>query len=362
MKKIGILTFHSAHNYGAVLQAYALQQFLIKNVSKDSNFIDYLPQYIQSEKKLFDLGSGFRQRSLLGKIRYILKLPLTYSKRIRRIDKFNSFINEYLVIDNDKVYKQKKYDLIIVGSDQIWNTKLTKGPDSFYGGYSNSIHAKRKITYAASLGTLDPSEDKNTMISYISNFDDVSLRENKYIKYLENLSNKKISQVLDPVFLLDDDSLQKITHSVQEDKYILVYQVHMHRDVLRIAEMAAKQLNCKIIQLRPSVTILNHTEVSDSASVNEFVSLFKHAEFVITTSFHGTAFSILNKKPFYTIRLGNSVDIRSLDLLSTLGLEERSISLDVTQIRVDNLDYTKASKKLEELKEQSKRFIINNVF
>jgi len=360
MKKIGILTFHCAHNYGAVLQTYALQEFLKKH-DYNTSVIDYRPSYILHQKKVYDLGRGFKNRSFLGKIRQLIILPLLYRKRCKRFDAFENFINTKLNLINIDRADHNQCDAVIVGSDQVWNLDLTGGADKYYGAYPETVASKKKISYAASLGTCKFTDRVCDIFKeYLMNFDVISVREKTSAKILSQFTNKPVSTVLDPVFFMDDHIMEKIILSQPKEKYVLVYEIHKDSNVLRIAKQIAKQLNCKIVRLAPSATLSINQNIYDCASVEEFLTFFKYAEFIVTTSFHGTAFSIINRKNFYTVKLGNSIDNRSMDLLSELGMEDRAIDKE-GNYQFSDISYVDPNLKLINLQDLSKSFLLDNL-
>ncbi|RKS84693.1 polysaccharide pyruvyl transferase [Orbus hercynius] len=353
--KIGILTFHCAHNYGAVLQAYALQTYLLKQ-GLDVKIINYRPEFLLGTNTLYDFRN-FSSRTLMGKIKHIIGSPFIYRKKRSRYNAFESFIQHELNLSSIEDLGQ--LDLCIVGSDQVWNLNLTHGPDEFYGLLTDKIIAKRKISYAASLGNAEISK---TNISnwqlYLSSFDEVSMREKESVELFIANFNKSITHVIDPVFLLDQQDWDILSKPI-DDKYVLVYQVHFDQKVLHVASKIAEEKNCRIIQLTSRVLLSRNINLFDTAGINEFISLFKNAQYIVTTSFHGTAFAIINQKNFYTIKLGNSVDSRSMNLLASLGLENRAV-MKTEQILIDDIDYVLPNEKLQTLKEHSRKYLLSN--
>lgn len=357
-KRVGILTFHRANNYGAVLQAYALQSFLLYN-GYEVYIIDYIPPFLSEAKSIY-LKKRFKNRSILGKIKEFIISPFIHKRRVQRAELFKSFVLEHLKLISIDQLEIANLDFIVVGSDQIWNTKLTEGRNKFYGGY-NKIKSEKWISYAASIGNCS-IEDKNLDIwkEYLNNFDEISVREQELIKIFEPLIRKPIINVLDPVLLVDGSVWDELLLPQSTEKYILVYQIHSDENVLQIAGNLAKEYGCKVIQLASKIDLFQGSEVKENVLVQEFISLFKYAECIVTTSFHGTVFSIINQKPFYTIRMGGGIDTRSEDLLESLGLFNQLINRSERPTSLD-IDYSLVEQNLENLKNSSSSFLLNNL-
>ena len=144
------------------------------------------------------------------------------------------------------------------------------------------------------------------------------------------------------------------------EKYVVVYQVRIDPNTMRIAELIANQIGAKVKVL---VAWLHYNAVEgadQTATPEEFVDVIRNAACVVTTSFHGTAFSVIFNRPFYTIRLNDGRDTRSESLLGTLSLEERIVDVDACPIFSD-IDYSVVNKKLEKLRKESQDFLINNL-
>lgn len=337
--KIGIITYHRAHNYGALLQAYALKAFLNNNGYKNVEFIDYWPQYHSKEYKLL---YHFKERSFKGKVKGILFLTIGFSKYIRRKRGFENFMLDFLKLKKDSTYIYREelnttsYDIVIYGSDQIWrkqNYPLYKGFDEAYFG--SLINASKKITYAASMGVIDLKDitDKDFLKIQMRNFDKISVRERELQILLKNTTNKNIQLVLDPVFLLDQNQWRKILPKLNfKYKYILLYQLKPSDDSVRLSNLIAKKFGCKVIEIAGRINPLRISKrYSQTVTPLEFVALIHNAEFIVTTSFHGTAFSILFEKQFYSIGMNDNSD-RAKTLLNNLEISDRYLE------NIDNID------------------------
>lgn len=189
--KIGILTYHRSHNYGALLQAIALRHVLT-GLGHDAYFIDYWPEYHADMYKLFS-SIEFHSYSLFGKIKYIVKTAILSRNKIKRIKSFNRFIDRF--ITPHSLPTTESFDIIIYGSDQIWRKQPRIGYhfNPVYFG-DNQFEAKKHITYAASMGNikdLSPA-DEETIQKWLRHFSFISVRETDLQKNFQRLVSKML--------------------------------------------------------------------------------------------------------------------------------------------------------------------------
>ena len=224
----------------------------------------------------------------------------------------------------------------------------------------------KRLIYGASLGN-DELLQKYAVDfkTKTSNLDFISVREQSIINPLENICGKKIEQVIDPTLLLDKREWDKlitnnVTTNLKEQKYILVYTLFESDEVTKIANCISKITGLKVVHFRKYNAYDNEYMNLYSKGPIDFVNAFKNAEYIITNSFHGTVFSIIFERKFYSVlpitRAG-----RIKDLLKTLNLDSRII-LDTKNINLDeNIDYTFAKEKIEEMKSQSIEYLKKGV-
>ena len=357
--KIGILTFHCAHNYGAVLQCYATQEFL-RSKGHDVEIINYRPKYLLQPYLLFNIRRIISRNPILM-LKKVIKEILTFHIRYKRWKGFEKFINNRLILSEcvEKTSIQSKYDIYIVGSDQIWNNRITNGDDTYFCKFPFEKGCKKYISYAASMEAT--TLDKNALYKNLLNdFDAISVREKNIQNLLTPYTNLPIQHVLDPTLMVSPkiwDSLP--SKSDNKDKYVVVYQVAENPNTIRIAEHIAEQIGAKVKILVAWIGKSSSIKFQD-ATPEDFVDTIRNAACVVTTSFHGTAFSIIFNKPFYTIKLNAGWDTRSESLLKSISLEERLIGIDDTPI-FSAIDYSDVNIKLEELRQESQNFLLNNL-
>lgn len=358
--KIGILTFHITNNYGAVLQAYGLQEVL-KEKGHEVEIVDYRNEEIQSKLNYFSI-----KKNSISKFIYHLLCyrELTYKRVV-----FNSFREKFLNISTEN-YKASSilntnYDLFIVGSDQVWSPNLTGGLDKVYWGeYKGSTPI---ITYAASSGDLSLLQDdiKRKIKEYLYNFKDISVREERLKLFLKNEFNINSTIVLDPTLLADKGVFNKICDKkLCEEPYLLVYNVEKTSKLHDIAIEIARKKGLKIIKVGLP-TIFEKKEWKDdniqiiTPTIPQLLSLFKYANYIVTLSFHGTAFSLIFEKEFVSLRRSWNM-ARVETLLTALNLKERIID----NSNIDNLspiDYNYVKEVLSRKRNDSLSYLLKNI-
>ena len=349
--KIGVITFHRAHNYGAMLQCYALSEIL-KMLGHEVEVIDYLPTQFKIEYSIYP----FWHLSLWRKITQFLKILPVFDIKIKRSRAFNGFIKTLplsRVSYNETNVDIKGYDVIFFGSDQIWNPTLTNNMDRVYCGDFPKCGTKF-VAYAASTSPkILRDEYRSYFKGIIDHFDKISTREQSLTDYLNSISPGISRVVLDPVLLLSKDQWSKIAIRPKESKYLLVYTVPQHPDIMQVAQDIAADKGLEVIEIRPNVHNIRKKGYLQYVSPAEFLGYIMFADFVLTTSFHGTALSVVYEKQFITLSINELVDDRSRNLLSSLGLADRlKQSRDV---RFGDVEYNPRA--LENMRESSIDYI-----
>lgn len=322
--KIGILTFHRANNYGAILQAFSLQRTII-NMGHQVELIDYHQPYIITSYSSFYLNFKNLKSFIMSFAYSLIHFPFVLVKN----HKFNSFRNNYMTISAKKYHYGQMfcgYDACIVGSDQVWNGDITNFDTTFF--LSNLDQTTKKISYAASFGKDNlTSKDFEYIKNNINQIQYISIRESKGADLVKGIIGSDIDVVLDPT-LLSDFSFwnQFLTKPKSNDSYILVYMIHPNIEVLNIANLISIRLNIKVKYIKDSIKKTKYG-FKNSMSVGpiEFINLINNADFIVTNSFHGTAFSILFNKNFITVP-HNTMGERMMNLLHLLNLEGRLIN------------------------------------
>lgn len=354
--KIGIVTYHRAHNYGAVMQALATR-FVLEEMGHDVYYVDYLPSHIKDSYKIFSF-SRFKDATLRHKLGILRSLMRDYASKKRRKDEFRIFFKEYVYPYCRPL--DEEYDVVIYGSDQIWRKQKPFGKyDDFYFG-KNEIKTSCSISYAASMGILpDNDSDKEKLKKLVAHLDKISVREEGLRQLLLSLGFENVSLSLDPTLLLTSEQWDKHlpTEPYKCEKYALIYIMGGNAFDMREVKKFTDDKGLKLIVLRGYATT-KETEINiTSAGPYEFIRLIKNAEYVFSASFHGLAFSIIYGKQFFTSF--NSNVSRAESLLNQLGIKRRLLP-PKSPIPQDepSIDYNVVRNKLAEYRKEAFDFLI----
>ena len=363
--RVGILTFHRAENFGAVLQAYALQTFL-QDKGCDVSIIDYRNQSIEAMYVIFNPLILFTRKNVLVSLRLYLSKLNNISDRKACKSKYKQFRNVFFH-QTRKIYSLQSliqdFDSVIVGSDQVWNLHLTGGLDkNFFLDFPKDNSKIKKIAYAAS-AEVDPcnllSRYKEEIEFLLNDFDYLSVREDFLRNELRHYTDKKIEVCLDPTFLLGKDWYEKMVQKPLDTRYILVYHMTPIPIGAVLASKIAESKGCKVIEIHVGY---GWGKGDERHKVNlgpmEILNYIVGAQEVVTSSFHGLALSLIMKKNVWVIDKGNN--LRQRNLLISLNLNNHLLtSLD--DYNGDEIDYVMVDNKLKGYIQSSQNFICNAV-
>lgn len=365
--KIGILTYHRAENYGAMLQAYALRTYL-QSLGHDVEFVDYWPDYHVNYFKIFS-WDRFKRASWKGKIEYLLGATVWLYPRKRRSMHLQRFIHERLRVTGSPRYNEKTkatehYDVVVYGSDQIWRKQNMGGVgfDDWYFGADNVV-ADKRIVYAGSMGTVKTSPADDAYIKkMMQHFQAISVREADLQEYLQT-QGVESELVIDPVFLLNKEQWLTLADQKKEKgKYILFYNLLNKPESVRFAERLSKETGLPIKELNKKM-LFRHIgkRYISGASVEEFLRLIKDAEYVVSNSFHGVAFSLIFQKQFFAVGFGERGN-RVKTLLANAGAPERFVTEPKDLLLLlKQIDYFSVSEKLEVVINDSKLYLTRTI-
>lgn len=362
---ITIITFHCAINYGAVLQAYALQS-LLNRYAGNVTIADYMPFSIVAQNIPHFKRCAFHSFiHSSNKIKYILKIPFSVLQFYclgykSKLAKYVIFKKNYFHLQNFEENLSESNDIIVLGSDQIWNPRLTNWDRTYF--YSNYPKGNTKvISYAASIGNdHSTQEELDFLRENIKNVDCISVREETAQKVLSSICNKPITTVLDPTLLLKstDTAWQQLISDNKYGRYVLLYQMSDDPNTLKICRHISRLLNLKIVEVLASPFgrhNFNFHKHITTAGPAEFVTLFAYAEYVVTSSFHGTAFSLIFNKQFVTVA-HPTAGSRQKDLLARIGLPDRVVS-SVEDLPATDIDYSLVNARLDVERKKSFDFL-----
>ncbi len=341
-------------NYGAVLQAYGLVKS-IEKLGYKCEIIDYRNNELENRDSV---KRFIKTKGVMRNIYQYLEMPFWFIRRKR----FNDFLN--LVNVSNTIFQinkdiEDKYYKCFVGSDQVWNYRVTKFDSNYF---FNKFEEVNKInSYAASFGIDNiPREFKDNYIKYLKRFSSISVREEVGANIVESLIEKRPKVVIDPSLLLDKKEWGKLINKpVTKGKYILIYQRAYSETLIKFAERLSKITGYKIVTINGNPRQPIKAKYVLNAGPIEWLSLIMNAEFVVTNSFHGVAFSINFEKKFYVELLDSKFGVNSRleNIIEKFGLEERQIK-EGNDINIDDeINYININNKLSLEREKSIKYL-----
>lgn len=353
--KVGILTYHRAHNYGAVLQCYALQEILRK-LGHDVVVVDYRQPFI--EKLYYPSKRGqiakqiFHPRNLLT-----LKEKFSYQNLQTKI--FKEFRDRKL-IESAKCDSNHlpNLDYYIIGSDQMWSIDCVGNHiDPVYFGLFNRPDNSKLLGFSISSNEKSIHTISNDLHRYCKLFNNISFREDTIASKVNRILNSDFPVTLDPTLCAETDIWDNlIDRKWSTRKYIVLYHVKLrfspiiHKLLLAQANRIAKIHGLEVIDLS-----------DNSYSVNDFVSIIKFAQYVLTSSFHATVFSLIFNRPLFCIKLHDGHDERYTDLLFQLDADKFLFDLDFKEIEPYKVDYSLINKRLNDYRRPSIDYLKSNI-
>ena len=337
--KVGILTFHNAINYGAVLQAYALQQTVLA-LGAECEIVDYSCPAVEKQYRRKKMSECASWKVYVNDILSLHRLDK--KKEAFRRFQHNNFIQSDPVKTVSEDFLEK-YDAVIVGSDQVFNPKNTDGDSTYLLDFNGK---KKKIAYAASIGDnsfLDLWQKKYAVDykTLLSAFYAISFREKEAADFVTGLLGQPYQTVLDPVLLAGNSLWERFNRTPPAEEYVFVYNLGDIPLLMDSVHDLYRKSGLKICvvnkDLKGDILLRKYHNVS-SISPEDFLRMLSGAKYVVTDSFHGTAFSILFHKNFYSVvNPGKeNTNSRIWCLLDELGLRNRIVSsnspLDLTEV------------------------------
>lgn len=327
---------HRVMNVGSVLQAYALCEKL-SQLGADAEIIDYqYPNEYHAEKK--STSSVLIRKFLLLPQR--IKYYVLYKKTVQQ-QRFAEFFERRMRLS--KYYSSREalrlepptYDIYLTGSDQVWNPKCMKGDGTFFFDF---VESDSKVSYAASFSSHNiPENLRESYAAYLKTYKYIGVREKEAVQLVGNLTNKDAVTVCDPTLLLARDDYMKIAADSKiypiREPYILVYALsyayNPYPQIEKVVDYVKQKLGCKVVYLCANTVEHYHLGRSiTSAGPAEYIDLFLNAKFVVTSSFHGTAFAVNFEVPFISVVPDDTKDdSRIMSILKILGLTSRAISV-----------------------------------
>lgn len=379
-KKVGILTqYYKSHNYGGLLQAYALVK-VIESIGFSAEQICYDSKGENNQHFFSEQVCRTRRKSTIRKVKDGMHSVLDatvrgkINKRNYKLEKFGELIpHSAEVFTHKSLYQvQGEYFAYVVGSDQVWNPKFYF--PAYFCDFVNEKETKC-ISYAASVSQNRLTEkEKDVYRTNLKKFSAISLRENN-LEIIQELTDTDVQWVLDPTLLLEKEKWDSIcAPRCCTEPYVFCY--FLGRDVIERekATAFAKAQGLKLVNiphLSGSYELLDRG-FGDihivSASVEDFISLIKHAEYIITDSFHATVFSHIYHKNFFVFQRAEAsgMSTRIYSLLELCGTTKRfcdsveKLTLEYL-LQLSDIDYTTANEKIADMRVKSMNFLRDNL-
>ena len=355
-KDIGILTYHTGYNYGASLQAYALMT-TIKKMGYKCEIINFETERFLASREMF---SRKPQRPK-EYIKIVSRLPYYRSLKIRQ-ELFDSYTENCLEVsplyrtEQEVISHADEYSCIVCGSDQIWNLSRDDAPAANPIFFLNFPKNQRRVSYAASFGKWvnEASQHEDIFLPWLKQFDYISVRESSGAEYVRSLGLDCLL-CLDPTLLLDAADYEMIcAERLIDEKYILLFSWNCSSDVIKAAKILSKELNLPVYNIVPPPRgMLKGLRRKLDVGPREFLSMVKNAEFIVTNSFHGTAFSCTFEKNFASV-MTDKPDLRIKSLLDQLGICNHMVSSDKIELKdIMRTDFQTVSRRKNALRETS---------
>lgn len=365
--EVGILTFHNATNYGACLQAFALQTKLTE-MGHPADIVDYRPAAVEDDFGII-IKNQLRDacKNPVSFVKFWISVVLHLPWRVLRENNFLRFRQKNYSL-SDETYsdlselragaQKLPYSHYFFGSDQVWNPDITKGVDPAYFGAFCPDGAV-KSSYAASTGSRQPSaEEKKEIQEQLKNVNNISVREAASAEWLSEITEKPISVCVDPTLLLTPETWDKYCKKTNvRGDYILVYVLEINPELSNLVASIAKEKNLPVLFFDIKNRYGCKAISKNIADPFSFISYLKDAKYVITNSFHGTVFSVLFRKQFLCLP-NRTNPTRMVELLQKLGLGDRLVASADDIAALDRaIDFDAAFQKLDELKADSQKYL-----
>lgn len=356
-KKVGIMTFHRAINFGAVLQAYALNRKL-NELGYDCTTIDYACEAVEIQYR-------YRGRKKCTSWKNFVAHNLTcllHHKKKARVESFRKRIPQSPICDQRTISGvAAEYDILITGSDQVFNPTCHRDDPAYYLSFATK---QKKVAYAASLGSVESymnSRLDTTALLY--DFAKLSFREADATKHISNQLGRKCRTLLDPVWLLSKDAWCEVASKKKPSRFIFVYNLmnypYMRAFVKRLRRLTGYHVITASGTIIGDAMYVGFAQNISNCSPEEFLAFIRDAQYIVTDSFHGTSFSILMQKPFFVALnpASQNTNSRISMVLKTAGLENRSITQESVPYTDCDIDWNRVGQNMSPQIQESIRFL-----
>ena len=353
--RVGILTFHAVQNYGAMLQAYALCE-TINEMGHSCEVIDYRSATIEKQYKPIQMREIRHPKGFLKSL-----FMIGHKKRLQR--EVEDFVTN-IMKTSKKRYNLKNisscvddYDVIIVGSDQVWNLNASGGDTTYLLEFVDDDEKRASYAASISMKNLD-NEYKSLLKNQLSRYKFISVRETDAKELIEKLLDREISVTIDPTLLINREKWLEISHETTEKDYVLLYMMSVNPDLREYATELSRRKGIPLKYVSLYEPKAEGCDMLFAPSVIGWINLYRNAKYVVTNSFHGMVFSIVFHKKFvYGLTKNAGKNTRLNNLLEQIGIGDRVANIEDID-KIDNpIDYVSVETKLVELREDSMEYL-----
>ena len=362
IKKVGILTFQSSDNFGALLQAYGTY-YTVKKLGFTPEIMNY---YSPNKKEVYKILPISRNKSFKKNFIAILKFPLRRDKK-RKSDAFRKeklhLSKEVLKSFDDLSSKEKEFSKVIVGSDQVWNYHNTNFDKRYLLDFV--FDSRKKVSYAPSFAVSEIEEKyQEAYAKLLRGFSSLSVRESTGKRIIRELIGQDVEQVLDPTLLLTKEEWEHEISELkpQKENYVLLYAVGNKNHSLKVAKQLAKENHLKLVIIANDLKDFISGGVAINPTILGYVNLIKHSRYVVTSSFHGLAFSVnLNKNFICCLDINRKSNSRQLSLLELTGLMDRlcynNENIQINKYDEKTIEWSEVNQSLNEARKHALNFL-----
>ena len=369
MKTFGIVSYNkyaNFTNYGSALQSWALNTVINKvgeSMGWRAMFVDYCPDILAKLDPLNPFKNMWDQ-DVEARKRVEFSMPAireNYEKFMNFYDKrFLHTKEKYTSQNFNTICERENIDGFVCGSDTIFCYKEFGFDDGYFANY-DVMREGYSVAYAASFGDTDFDKiDKEVLKSKLCNFRYLALRENQFLDFAREATGVEVEQVIDPTLLLTANDYDTIVAPRQIDEtYVLLYSRRFNPIMAAYVDRLSKKLGVKVVDISLCSSNPNGHIMRYDAGVEEFLSLVKHAECIVTNSYHGMLFSIIYKRPFFLFSR-EQCDTKNMQVLQMLDLGDRSM-ITGEELLNNIIDYDEVHKIIGLRREQSLGVLIDEL-
>lgn len=369
MINVGIITFHNSYNCGSMLESYAMQE-IVKKIGANPEIIDFSSM---GQRKMYSVF--YDNTNLKDIVKNVLIFPRR--KQIQENNQNYEYFKRHYSLSKQyregKLVTDDSYDIVIAGSDQIWNITIPDYDDVYFLPW---VKTAKKVAYAPSFGAKrieDFSTDKEKYAIWIRAFDALSVREKNGKQWIKELSGKDAKLLIDPTLLLDLEDYSKIEEDIEIEKnssFIFLYCPSFDKSICKMVQLLAEKYKLSVYTWSAKSYCIRNVKkygfkLVASESPGKYLSYIRRAKLVITTSFHGTIFSTIYKKNFFVIKNGEMFgrDDRVKTLIEQLQIEDRMIPpvFDAAYDYMQVVDYTAYNKQLPILRMEAINYLKSEI-